>query len=109
MGFVGFHAEAVKEPVPDINALLVKLVVHVAVEIAAYVLESGEYILRLGSSSRSTVPVGVLRLEREIVVSRHTHICPMPAPTTMSVISSAVRRRMARLTRSSSGQAGRLP
>ncbi len=47
---------------------------------AAYVLESGEYILRLGSSSRSTVPVGVLRLEREIVVSRHTHICPLHLP-----------------------------
>lgn len=47
---------------------------------AAYVLEPGEYILRLGSSSRSTAPAGVLRLEREIVVSRHTHVCPLHLP-----------------------------
>ena len=47
---------------------------------ACYVLEPGAYILRLGSSSRSTVPVGVLSLEREAVVSRHTHICPLHRP-----------------------------
>lgn len=47
---------------------------------AAYVLESGEYILRLGNSSRNTAPAGVLRLEREIVVSRHTHVCPLHLP-----------------------------
>lgn len=47
---------------------------------AAYVLEPGEYILRLGDSSRNTAPAGVLRLEREIVVSRHTHICPLHLP-----------------------------
>ena len=47
---------------------------------AAYVLEPGEYILRLGNSSRSTTPAGALRLEREIVVSRHTHVCPLHLP-----------------------------
>ena len=47
---------------------------------ASFVLEPGEYILRLGSSSRTTVPVGALRLEREIVVSRHTHVCPLQLP-----------------------------
>ena len=47
---------------------------------AAYVLEPGQYILRLGNSSRNTAPVGVLSLEEEVVVSRHTHICPLQRP-----------------------------
>ena len=47
---------------------------------AAYVLEPGQYILRLGNSSRNTAPVGVLSLEEEVVVSRHTHICPLQQP-----------------------------
>ena len=46
-------------------------------EDASFVLEPGAYILRLGNSSGSTVPAGVLRLEREVVVSRHEHICPV--------------------------------
>ena len=46
----------------------------------SYVLEQGDYILRLGNSSRNTIPVGVVTLSEEIVVSRHTHICPVEAP-----------------------------
>ena len=46
----------------------------------AYVLEAGEYILRLGNSSRNTVPVGVLCLGQEVIVSRHCHICPALKP-----------------------------
>lgn len=49
-------------------------------EDASYVLEAGDYILRLGNSSRNTVPVGVVSLDQEIVVSRHDHICPLQAP-----------------------------
>ena len=45
-----------------------------------YVLEAGEYILRLGNSSRNTVPVGVLTVESEIILSRHEHICPLQEP-----------------------------
>ena len=40
-----------------------------------YVMEKGEYILRLGNSSRNTVAVGVLLLEEDIIVSRHQNIC----------------------------------
>ncbi len=47
---------------------------------AAYVLEAGDYILRLGNSSRNTVPVGVLTIGEERIVSRHTHICPVLKP-----------------------------
>lgn len=49
-------------------------------EDASYVLEPGAYILRLGNASRHTAPVGVLTLEREVTVSRHTHICPLEKP-----------------------------
>ena len=47
---------------------------------SCFVLEAGEYILRLGNSSRSTIPVGVLVLEEEVIVSRHCHICPPHKP-----------------------------
>ena len=46
----------------------------------AYVLEAGEYILRLGHHSRATVPVGVLILAEEAIVSKHCGICPVQAP-----------------------------
>lgn len=45
-----------------------------------HVLESGDYILRLGNSSRNTVPVGVIMVGEERVVSRHAHICPPLKP-----------------------------
>lgn len=44
---------------------------------ASYVLEAGDYVLRLGNSSRNTMVVGVLTVKEEIVVSRHDHICPV--------------------------------
>ena len=47
-----------------------------------YVLEPGDYILRLGNSSRNTVPVGVITVETEIVVSRHCNVCPVREPIT---------------------------
>jgi len=40
-----------------------------------YVLEKGEYILRLGNSSRNTMVIGTLLLEEDIIVSRHQNIC----------------------------------
>ena len=49
-------------------------------EDGCYVLEAGEYVLRLGNSSRNTVPVGVVVLEEEVVVSRHCHVCPLREP-----------------------------
>ena len=47
---------------------------------AAYVLEAGSYILRLGNSSRNTMVIGVLTVDQEVVVSRHDHICPVVKP-----------------------------
>jgi len=47
---------------------------------ACFVLEQGDYILRLGNSSRNTIAVGVLTLPEEIVVSRHAHICQPKEP-----------------------------
>ena len=45
-----------------------------------YVLEAGEYVLRLGNSSRNTVPVGVVIVPQETIVSRHCHVCPVTEP-----------------------------
>ena len=45
-----------------------------------YVLERGDYILRLGNSSRNAVAIGALELNGEAIVSRHDHICPVQAP-----------------------------
>ncbi len=42
-----------------------------------FVLEQGEYVLRLGNSSRNTAVCAVVDFAREVVVSRHTAICPM--------------------------------
>ena len=47
---------------------------------ASYVLEPGNYILRMGNSSRNTMPVGVLAVGEEIIVSKHDHICPALKP-----------------------------
>lgn len=44
---------------------------------ASYVLDAGEYIVRLGNSSRNTVPVAVLTLDEVVVVSEHCNVCPM--------------------------------
>ena len=43
---------------------------------AAYVLEKGDYILRLGSSSRNTSAAAVLVLDEEILTEQCEHICP---------------------------------
>ncbi len=43
-------------------------------------LEQGNYILRLGTSSRSTEPVAALRLEQRIVLSRHRNLCRAEKP-----------------------------
>lgn len=44
-------------------------------ERASFILEEGEYILRLGNSSRNNFPCTVLNLDREVVVSRHKNLC----------------------------------
>jgi len=46
-------------------------------EDACYVLEPGDYILRLGNSSRNTMAIGVLMVKAEQLVSKHDHICPV--------------------------------
>ena len=46
----------------------------------SYVLETGNYLLRLGNSSRNTRIVGVVRLLQDAVVSRHDGICPVEKP-----------------------------
>ena len=45
-----------------------------------FVLEQGDYVLRLGNSSRNTQIVGVVTLPQEVIVSRHDAICPLREP-----------------------------
>ena len=44
---------------------------------ASYVLDAGEYIVRLGNSSRNTMPAAVLTLDEAVVVSKHCNVCPV--------------------------------
>lgn len=44
---------------------------------ASYVLDAGEYVVRLGNSSRNTAPVAVITLEEAVVVSKHCNVCPI--------------------------------
>ncbi len=45
-----------------------------------YVLENGDYIVRIGNSSRNTTPVCKIHLAREVVVSKHDGICSTQSP-----------------------------
>lgn len=47
---------------------------------AAWILERGDYILRVGSSSRNTVPVGLLRLDETVKTLCVKNILPLDHP-----------------------------
>ncbi|MBR5566465.1 MAG: glycoside hydrolase family 3 C-terminal domain-containing protein [Roseburia sp.] len=69
-------------------------------EDASFVLEEGDYIVRLGNSSRNTTPCAILEIEEEVVVSKHQNICKvqktfeeLKAPkTTKAAVLKAVPR-----------------
>ena len=62
---------------------------------SCYVLEKGEYILRLGNSSRNTMVIGTLLLEQEIIVSRHTAICQPAEPMEELIAPARVEEAVA--------------
>lgn len=45
-------------------------------ELAAYILEAGEYIIRVGNSSANTVPCCKVVLDETVVVKKVKNICP---------------------------------
>ena len=45
---------------------------------ARYLLEAGDYLLRVGASSRETKPAAVLRLEKDVVTLRAENVCGKP-------------------------------
>ena len=49
---------------------------------AATVLEPGEYVVRIGNSSRNTRVCGILKLETEMITEKHSHICKAPVRVT---------------------------
>lgn len=46
-------------------------------ETSQYILEKGEYILRVGNSSRNTSVAAVIVLDKTSIVSKHVNICPV--------------------------------
>lgn len=63
-------------------------------ERAVFCLEKGNYLLRMGNSSRNTQAIAVLQLEEEIVISEHRHLCAgdrfVAELTVPSVVSESV-------------------
>jgi len=49
---------------------------------AATVLGPGEYVVRVGNSSRNTRVCGILKLETEMITEKHSHICKAPLRVT---------------------------
>ena len=47
---------------------------------AETILVEGDYLLRLGVSSRETNPIAALRLDKRVVLSRHHHLCAAAKP-----------------------------
>ncbi len=43
---------------------------------ASYVLEAGNYLVRVGNSSRNTVVAAVICVKEDCIVSKHKNICP---------------------------------
>ncbi len=54
------------------------------------ILEPGDYVLRLGNSSRNTQVAGIAVLQQEQILSRHQEICPMALP--MEVLQAPARQ-----------------
>ena len=59
----------------------------------AYVLEAGEYVLRLGNSSRNTEPAAALHLGKTVVISRHANICAIPERMPLQELIAPARPR----------------
>ena len=59
----------------------------------AYILDAGDYVLRLGNSSRDTQPAAVLNLANTMVISSHTHVCPLTDQTKLKELRAPARPR----------------
>ncbi len=76
---VSFSKTQLIEPNKSFNDKLtfdIKKIASYDEENLCYVLEKGNYILRIGNSSKNTTPFIVLNLEKEIIVSKHKRITP---------------------------------
>lgn len=59
----------------------------------AFVLDGGDYVLRLGNSSRNTEPAAIVNLPKETVVSWHGNICPLPERMELKELQAPARAR----------------
>ena len=47
---------------------------------ASYILETGDYVVRIGKSSRNTTACAIIEVKDEIIVSKHENICKVHKP-----------------------------
>lgn len=47
---------------------------------ASYILEAGDYIIRIGNSSRATTACAIIVVKEEIIVSKHENVCKVHKP-----------------------------
>lgn len=66
---------------------------------AAFLLEQGDYLLRLGNSSRDTVVCAVVELDTTVRVSVHKHICPVKTILSELISQPAQPERQAHVKR----------
>lgn len=65
----------------SISVSLTYLASYVEAE-ARFILSAGDYVLRVGNSSRDTEPVAILELAERVVISKHKNICEQKNPIT---------------------------
>jgi beta-glucosidase len=53
---------------------------HYDSDSGSFVIEKGQYLLRVGNSSRNTSVEAVLELEKEVKTYQYRHICPIDVP-----------------------------
>jgi beta-glucosidase len=53
---------------------------HYDSESGSFVMEKGQYLLRVGNSSRNTSVEAVLELEKDVKTYQYRHICPIDVP-----------------------------
>ncbi|MDY3918913.1 MAG: glycoside hydrolase family 3 C-terminal domain-containing protein [Candidatus Limivivens sp.] len=58
---------------------------------ASYILEPGNYVVKVGNSSRNTAGAAVLSLDREIVTEKLRNICPLQEAFTEDSLPEAAR------------------
>lgn len=77
---VGFAKTPVLEPQESTTLSIVFSISNLAsydMEKSLMLLEQGDYIIRVGESSRNTNPAAIIRMDNEAIASEHIPVCPL--------------------------------